>query len=292
MHIILIENGGTMKKEKNSLIFNILSWTFLVVIVIFTIYPVIYAVLGSVKTNFELTLGGNLFPKKFMFQNYAHAFTKGNFSNYTLNSVIVAVLTMTLALFTTSMAGYVFARHEFPGKKLIVGSYLAFMFVSLGSVTLLPLYRLMKDLGLTTSVVGMALVITGGQASNVFLVMGFIKSIPKEVDEAAYIDGCSYFRILFSILLPLIRPILGVVALFTFRHAWNEYLIPLVMSIGDPKLRTLTVGVVQLRYSANAAAEWHIMLAGASIALIPVLLVYIFTNKQFISGLTAGSVKG
>lgn len=133
---------------------------------------------------------------------------------------------------------------------------------------------------------------TGGQAANVFLVMGFLKGIPKELDEAAYIDGCSFFRIFYSILLPMIRPVLGVVGLFTFRGAWNEYLIPLVMTIGNPQLRTLTVGVVQLRYSANAAAEWHLMLAGASIALLPVLIVYMFTNKQFISGLTAGAIKG
>lgn len=261
-------------------------------IILFTVYPVIYALLGSLKTNFELTLGGTFIPKKFMFENYLNAFLKGNFAQYTLNSVLVAGLSMVLALLTSSMAGYVFARFNFVGKKQIVSTYLAFMFISLGSVTLLPLYMLLKSTGLTSSFVGMSLVITGGQAANVFLVMGFIKGIPRDVDEAAYIDGCSYIRIFFNILVPLIRPILGVVGLFTFRSAWNEYLIPLIMTIGNPKLRTLTVGVVQLRYSANAAAEWNIMLAGASIALIPVLIVYLFTNKQFIAGLTAGAVKG
>jgi ABC-type glycerol-3-phosphate transport system permease component len=264
----------------------------MVAIILFTLYPVIYALLGSLKSNFELTLGGSILPKKFMFENYINAFTKGNFTQYTLNSVMVAGFSMTLALFTSSMAGYVFARFEFFGKKQIVSLYLAFMFISLGSVTLLPLYMLLKSLGLTSNLVGMALVITGGQAANVFLVMGFVKGVPRDVDEAAYIDGCSYIRIFFNILVPLIRPILGVVALFSFRTAWNEYLIPLVMTIGSPKLRTLTVGVVQLRYSANAAAEWNVMLAGASIALLPVLIVYLFTNKQFIAGLTAGAVKG
>jgi len=281
-----------MKKEKFNIFVFIIKWAFMLAIVLFTIYPVVYALLGSLKTNFELTLGGSILPKKFMFENYIYAFSKGNFAQYTLNSVMVAGLSMTLALFTSSMAGYVFARFEFFGKKQIVSLYLAFMFISLGSVTLLPLYMLLKSVGLTSNIVGMALVITGGQAANVFLVMGFIKGVPRDVDEAAYIDGCSYIRIFFNILVPLIRPILGVVALFSFRTAWNEYLIPLVMTIGSPKLRTLTVGVVQLRYSANAAAEWNIMLAGASIALIPVLVVYLFTNKQFISGLTAGAVKG
>lgn len=281
-----------MKKEKDNKFILIIKCVFMLAVVLFTIYPVLYALLGSLKTNYELTLGGTILPKKFMFENYLNAFAKGNFTQYTLNSIMVAGLSMTLALLTSSMAGYVFARFEFVGKKQIVSVYLAFMFISLGSVTLLPLYMLMRSAGLTSNIAGMALVITGGQAANVFLVMGFIKGVPRDVDEAAYIDGCSYIRIFFNILIPLIRPILGVVALFSFRTAWNEYLIPLVMTIGSPKLRTLTVGVVQLRYSANAAAEWNIMLAGASIALIPVLLVYLFTNKQFISGLTAGAVKG
>jgi raffinose/stachyose/melibiose transport system permease protein len=279
-------------KRKNYYILDVIKWIFLLSIIAFTVYPVIYALLGSFKTNQELVSGGAFLPKKWMFSNYIDAFTKGNFTIYTINSIAVSLFTMILALVTSSLAGYVFARFEFPGKKQIVALYMAFMFISLGAVTLLPLYMLLKSIGLTKSFIAMALVMTGGQAANVFLVMGFIKGIPKEVDEAAYIDGCSYFEVYYSILLPLIRPILAVVALFTFRGAWNDYLVPLVMTIGNPKLRTLTVGVVQLRYSANAAAEWHIMLAGASIAIIPILIVYIIANKQFISGLTAGSVKG
>lgn len=281
-----------MVESKKNYIFEILKWSFLLLIIAFTIYPVVYALLGSVKTNQELVSGGSFLPEKWMFSNYVYAFTKGNFTTYTINSVSVSLITMVLAIITSSLAGYVFARFEFPGKKQIMATYLSFMFISLGAVTLLPLYMLMKSVGLTKSFIGMALVMTGGQATNVFLVMGFIKGVPREIDEAAYIDGCSYFDVYYRILLPLIRPILAVVALFTFRNAWNEYLVPLVMTIGNPNLRTLTVGIVQLRYSANAAAEWHVMLAGASIAILPILIVYIIANKQFISGLTAGSVKG
>jgi raffinose/stachyose/melibiose transport system permease protein len=284
------------KKQTFSLgraaIARFIAWGFLGIVILFTVYPVLYALFGSLKTNFELTLGGNVLPEKWMFSNYPEAFLKGNFARYTINSLVLSGMTMLLSLTTASMAGYVFARHEFPGKKFIQGMYLAFLFVAMGSVTLLPLYRLMKTIGLSGNLSGMALVMTGGQATSVFLIMGFFKSIPKELDEAAVLDGCGFFRIFSTILLPLIRPILGVVGLFSFRLAWNEYLIPLVMSIGNPNLRTLTVGVVQLRYSANAAAEWQLMLAGASIALVPILIIYIFTNRQFISGLTAGSVKG
>lgn len=281
-----------MKKTSGQKIVLVVKILFLAVVVVFTLYPVVYALLGSLKTNQELTLGGAVLPKEWKFSNYIQAFTQGNFGLYTLNSIFVAVVVTVLALVTSSLAGYVFARRNFPGKKIIMGMYMAFMFISLGSVTLYPLFTLFNKMQLTKNLMGMTLIMTGGQAANVFLISGFIKSVPRELDEAAYIDGCSPFQVYRIIILPMIRPILAVVMLFSFRNAWNEYITPLIMSIGNPKLRTLTVAVVQLKYSSNAAAEWHIMLAGASIALIPVLIIYSFTHKQFIAGLTAGAVKG
>jgi raffinose/stachyose/melibiose transport system permease protein len=271
---------------------TIFKWGFIAVMVLFTLYPVIYTLLGSVKTNMELTMGGSFFPKQWMFSNYSEAFQKAEFYKYTQNSVILSAIVTFLALATSSLMGYVLARLDFPGKKFIKSTYLAFMFISLGAVSLYPQYKLMNALGLTGNLVGLALVITGSQATNIFLTMGFVQSLPKELDEAAIIDGCSQFQVFYKIILPLITPILGVVALFAFRSAWNDYITSMVFTISNPSLRTLTVAVVNLRYSINAAAEWHIMTAGASIALLPILTLYIFTNRQFISGLTAGAVKG
>ena len=140
--------------------------------------------------------------------------------------------------------------------------------------------------------VGLALLLTGGQAANIFMVSGFVRSVPKELDEAATIDGAGTFRIFWQIIVPAIKPILGVIALFAFRTAWNEFVTAQVFTMSNPGLKTLSVAVANLRYSANAAAEWHIMTAGASIALIPILIVYLLANRQFITGLTAGAVKG
>jgi raffinose/stachyose/melibiose transport system permease protein len=280
-----------MNKRKR-IVLEILTYSFIGIMVIFTVYPIIYTIIGSLKTNSELTLGSNFFPDTWHFENYIQAFIQADFSRYTLNSVVVSITVMILAMITCSLAGFVFARRDFVGKKLILGSYLALMFIALGSVTLYPIYSMLTALHLNKSIVGLILALVGGQASNVMLVMGFIKSVPKELDEAAMIDGCSVYGIFLRIILPLIKPIVAVVALFSFRHAWNDYVTTMVMSISLPKLRTLTVAVVQLKYSANAAAEWHIMLAGASIAIIPILIVYFFCNKQFIGGLTAGAVKG
>jgi len=265
---------------------------FLAAMVVFTLYPVAYTLLGSVKSNLELQTGGSFFPKQWMFSNYVEAFEKAQFMKYTWNSIILSGLTMLFSLVTSSMAGYVIARHDFTGKKVLLAAYMSVMFVALGPITLYPQYMLMKELGLTGNLLGLALVLTGGQASNIFLTMGFVKSVPKELDEAAVMEGAGYFRIYRTVILPLIRPILGVVALFSFRLAWNDYITALVFSIPNPDMKPLTVAVVGLRYSANAAAELHLMTAGAAIAIIPILIVYVFANRQFIGGLTAGAVKG
>lgn len=268
------------------------KWIFLAVMIIFTIYPVVYTILGSLKTNAELTQGGGFFPREWHFENYYKAFVQADFTQYTLNSVLVSVSVTLLAVVTCSLAGFILARREFAGKKLLLALYMSMMFVSLGSVTLYPIYELLRALKINKTILALVIALTGGQATNVFLVMGFTKGIPKELDEAAIIDGCSIYGVYSRIILPLSKPILAVVALFSFRNAWNDYITSLIMTIAMPKLQTLTVAVVQLKYSVNAAAEWHIMLAGASIAIIPVLIVYLFSNKQFIAGLTAGAIKG
>jgi len=281
-----------MKLKKGDLGIFIFSYIFVAIMMFLTVYPVFYTILGSFKTNMELTQGGRLFPATWQYQNYITAFIMGDFSRYTMNSVIVCISALVIATLTGSMAGFTLARRIFVGKNLILSLYVSMLFVALGSVTLYPMYHLLRSLQLHRSMFGMILALVGGQASNVLLVMGFTRSIPRELDEAATIDGCSIYGIFFRIVFPLLKPILGVVALFTFRSAWNEYIKALILSMGNNRIKTLTVAVVQLKYAAQAAVEWHIMLAGASIAVIPILLVYLFANKQFISGLTAGSVKG
>ena len=268
------------------------KWVFLGIMIVFTLYPVIYTVLGSFKTNAELTQGGGFFPSVWHFENYYKAFIQADFTKYTFNSVVVSISVTILAVTTTSLAGFVMARKDFAGKKILLALYMSMMFVSLGSVTLYPIYELLRALKINKTIFALVIALTGGQATNVFLVMGFTKGIPKELDEAAIIDGCSIYGVYSRIILPLSKPILAVVALFSFRNAWNDYITSLIMTISIPKLQTLTVAVVQLKYSVNSAAEWHIMLAGASIAIIPILIVYMFSNKQFIAGLTAGAVKG
>lgn len=277
-------------------VMDILGWialyTFLGIVVVVTVFPVLYTLLGAFKSNAEITLGGTILPRRWIFDNYVQAWHQSNFARYTLNSVYTAFFTTVGSLLISSAAGYCIARREFPGKRLLVGAYLATMFISIGAVTLRPLYLLMVNLGLHNSLWGVILVQTGAQGTNIFLVSRFVKSVPKELDEAATIDGCGFFRIYWNIVLPLIKPILGVVGLFSFRMSWNDYILPAIFTMNRPDLRTLTVGVVSLKYGETAATQWNLMLAGASLSIIPMLIIYLMANRTFLSGLTEGAVKG
>ncbi|NMB44422.1 MAG: carbohydrate ABC transporter permease [Clostridiales bacterium] len=271
-----------------------LLWVFLLLVAALTLYPLLYVIFGSFKTNQELLIGGiDLLPKTFVLDNYIEAWEKANFGRYTINSIVISLGVMILSVLVTSMAAYVLARKDFKGKDLIYNTLIAFMFINVGSVSLRPLFELAVDLNMHTSLWSVIIIITGmGQATYIFLIRGFMLSVPKELDEAAKIDGCSFFQIYYRIILPVLKPILATVALLSFRAGWNEYIIPLVFTMSNEVMRPLTVGVVMLQNSGNGAAAWNIMFAGSALSIIPIVLVYLFLNKYFVSGLTAGAVKG
>ena len=194
-------------KGPKAFIAKICAVLFLLIMIVFTLYPIVYTVLGSLKTNAELTAGGSFLPKSWQFQNYYQAFIQADFVKYTGNSVILAVSTTLLAVITCALAGFIFARRDFTGKKLLLGLYTSMMFISLGSVTLYPIYQFLHDVGLSKSMIGLILALTGGQAMNVLLVMGFVKGIPKELDEAATIDGANRWHKILHITWPGILPV-------------------------------------------------------------------------------------
>lgn len=261
-------------------------------IAIVFVYPVLYVLCGSLKTNMEMLAGGSLLPKSWQFKNYAEVWEKANFAQYTFNSLFICFFSTVGAVVLSSLTAFCLERCTFPGRKALEKIYLATMFIALGSVTLRPLYLLAVEVNLQNSLWPIVLITIGAQGTNVFLITKFIRGLPRELDEAAIIDGCGPFAIFSRILLPLLKPILAVVALFQFRLSWNDYITSSVFTMTSPHLRPLTVGVVQLKYGASAAAEWHLMMAGAAISIVPMLIVYFACNKYFISGVTDGSVKG
>ncbi len=269
-----------------------LIWVFMLFMAVLMIFPVLYIVFGSFKGNSELLVGRtNILPKKWVFSNYSNAWKQANFARYTINSIFLALGVMIVSLLNSTMAGYVFSRRKFKGKEILYGIFVMFMFINVGSVSLRPLFELSVKLHMNKSLISVILISAGGgQATYLFLSRGFVNALPMELDEAAKIDGCTFFQI--YRLVPLLKPVMATIALLSFRQGWNEYILPLVFTMTNENLRPLTVGVNMLKNAGDGAAAWDIMFAGASIAIIPMLVIYCIFSRNFMSGMTGGAVKG
>lgn len=273
---------------------KLLIYTVLTLVFIVAIFPVLYTLLGSFKGNMELLTEGNrLFPRKFVLDNYKQAWQIANFSQYTLNSLFMSGSIVLGTIISCTIAGYVFERGHFKGKNLIFTLVVSSMFVSLGSLTLYPVFMIAKFFGINKSLWGVIIIrVFGLNVTNLFIARAYIRTISYEIDESAMLDGCSFFQIYHTMILPLLKPLIATIAILEFRHSWNDYLMPLVFTLSNPKRMPLIVGIMELKSSGEAATSWNLMLAGSSIALIPMIVVYLIFNRNFIEGLTAGSVKG
>lgn len=272
------------------------NYIILILVFIICIFPIVYTFLTSFKTNSEiLAQPDRLFPAEWSFENYKIAFTSDDFNvgKMLFNSSYYTLFCICFAILSSSVCAYVFERGEFFGKKVIFTMFSSLMFISLGSITVYPLFDILNIVRLNRSLWGLIVIkMLGIPIVNIYLVKSYIKTLPKELDEAAMIDGCSFVGIFFRIIAPLLKPILATVAILSFQSSWNEYLMPTIFTLANPSQRTLMVGVVALKSSGNSAASWNLMLAGSMVALVPVLVAYGFFNKYFVSGLTAGAVKG
>lgn len=282
-----------IRSKQKRLFSNTIIYLILLIISCVTLFPVLYTILGSFKGNMELLAYGNqLFPKKFVLENYAQAWKLGNFKQYTWNSIYMSASIVVGSIVTTTIAGYVFERGKFKGKNIIFAMVVSSMFVSLGSLTLYPTFRIAKVLGINRSLWGVVIIrVFGLNVTNLFITRSYIRTISSEIDEAAKMDGCSFFTIYTRIIFPLLKPLIATIAILEFRHSWNDYLMPMVFTLSNPERMPLIVGIMNLKSGGEAASSWNLMLAGSSIALIPMIIVYIIFNRFFIEGLTAGSVK-
>jgi ABC-type sugar transport system, permease component len=284
----------TRKMQTNKIIVTTITYIILIIAVIVAVFPIFYTLMASGKSNQELLANpSSIIPEKFVFDNYIQAWRLANFKQYTFNSVYMSLCIVGGTIITCTTAGYVFERGRFKGKELIFGIVLSSMFVSLGSLTLYPTLMIARFFGINKSLFGVILIrVLGLNVGNLFIARGYIATIPKEVDEAAKIDGCSFFGIYRHIIFPLLKPLIATIGILEFRSAWNDYLMPLVFTMSSPKRMPLVVGVVNLKSTGEAASNWNVMLAGTAISIIPMILIFIFFNRYFIDGLTNGSVKG
>ena len=282
-----------MSKKANHRRDMILLYALLAVIIFLLVFPLVYAVGGSFKSTEEFLLGGlKIFPETWRPENYMKAWKQANFARYTLNSVFFAVASVIGIIITSSMTGYAMSRCDFPGTKLLTGTF-GFMMFLIGAVTLFPIFQLCRKLGLLDSIWGMVITqIATAQPFYCILVMGYCNGISKEIDEAATIDGASFFKVYTTILMPIMKPILATTGILAFRDTWNNYMMPLAFTLSRSELRPLTVGVVLLKDQGDGVAAWSTMLAGTVMSIVPILIVYLFLNRYFIEGITAGAIKG
>lgn len=273
---------------------NLSTYLALCVIFIFVIFPIFYTFMGSFKSNQELlTSGSTIIPHEFVLDNYEQAWNLANFEQYTFNSVYMSFFIVLGTIITSTVAGYCFERGKFKGKNTIFAIVVSSMFVSLGSLTLYPTVMIAKWFGINKSLWGVIIIrVLGMNVTNLFITRTYIRTLSPEIDEAAKIDGCSFFSTFVHIIFPLLKPLIATIAILEFRHSWNDYMMPMVFTMSKPERMPLVVGVISLKSSGEAASSWNLMLAGTAISMIPMILVYIIFNRYFIQGMTAGAVKG
>ncbi len=257
---------------------------------VFVISPFLYMISTSLKGPvYVFEFPPRFIPSHPTLNNFVSAWESSNFSRYFLNSLQVALATTILELFFSSTVAYAFARFEFFGKNVLYYGLLATLMVP-GMMLIIPQFMLASRLKLLNTLTGLVLVYTaGGIAFNTFLLRGFFEQLPRELEEAALIDGGTHLTIFFRILLPLSTPALATVAIFTFLGAWDEYVWALT-TINDPLKRTLPIAIANLH--GTHASDWGLVFAGSLIAVTPVLIVFIFLQKYFVKGLIGGAIKG
>lgn len=274
-------------KKKN--IFSLLRHTILILLAVIVVYPVFWMIMVSFKDLQEFYNDPWGLPAKLRWVNYAEAFSKLDLGRTYLNTIFVAIVSLIMIVFCSFFAAYAIGRIKFKSSGFIFIMFVSTMVVPV-QVRLIPLVVLERNLGIINT--HWALIfpyICSGIPFSVFLFVNFLKQIPREIDEAAITDGCSRFRFVIKILMPLSKPGIATVIIFQFMNIWNDMLLPLVL-IQDPKLKTLALGILKFN-EMYGTVDFIKLFAALVMSNLPIILVYIAFQKQFISGLTSGAVK-
>jgi len=282
--------------RRNKIIRYALSYLILTLVLVVAVFPIVYTVTASFKTNREiLTNPGSLIPAEPTLENFKLIFTSDtfNFLPMLFNSIYYTLANVAIMVVLSSMAGYVFSRGKFPGRNFLFACFSLLMFVKTGGIEIYPKFEILGLFHLTRGLPALLFLnMFAVPVANMYLVRGYVDALPKELDESAEMDGCTFISTFFRIVLPLIKPILATIAILTFQGSWNDYLMPTIFTINNPEQQTLIVGLMALKSSSGAATNWNIMLAGAVVALLPVLVAYTIGNRYFVGGIVEGSVKG
>lgn len=260
-----------------------LFYSILIAYAIITLFPFAWALSASFKPLAEIVEGGmHLIPQHFTCENYQYIFTASPlFGRWLFNSVLVAVFITSFNLLFNSMAGYALARIHFPGNNLIFALILAVLMVP-GQITLIPTFLILKSLGWLNTYQGL-IVPSIVNATFIFMMRQFFINFPKELEEAAALDGLNRWQTFWQIVLPLAKPALAAQAIFIFMGAWNNFLMPL-MILSDPAMFTLPLGLNT--FKGQYISYWNYIMAASMVFTLPALAIYAFFNRYFIHSVT------
>jgi raffinose/stachyose/melibiose transport system permease protein len=267
---------------------NVLVYAISLVVVAATLGPVLYAILGGFRSNAQLASAPTSLPDPWVVSNYTGVLTSGAFWRYALNSTVIALITTVVVAVFGVMAAYPLARYRFKGRGLLTTVFTMGLLFPL-TVAIIPLFLMIRDLNLTNSLWGVAL----PQAAfalpmTIVILRPFLMALPKELEEAAQLDGTSRIGFFWRILIPLSGPAMVTVGVLAFVASWNSYLLPLLI-LNDPAMQTLPLGVTN--FSSQYAQDTAGILAFTSLAMIPALVFFLAMEKRIVNGLQ-GAVKG
>lgn len=252
------------------------------------LYPMLLMIVSSFKSSREILRSPFTLPESWSLVNYIEAWGRGNFSVYFGNSVLVAALALVLVLTLGSLAAYPLGRYQFRGRNWLMLYFLAGLMLPI-RLGILPLFFLMKTLGLLNTPWSLvAVYAASGLPFTIFVLANFFETLPRELEEAARLDGASEFRIYWQVMLPLIRPALATVAIFNFIPWWNDFFFPLIF-IRAERYKTLPLGLFS--FFGEHQNDWALLFAGLTITALPLLVLYLFASRQIIKGLTSGALK-
>lgn len=249
-------------------------------------FPFLWTFVTSISPGSGLSVTPQLIPENPSGEAYLNLFAETPFARVILNSLLLATITTLAQLFTSATAGYAFSRLPFRGRTIVFGVYLATMMIPL-QVLIVPLFAELKTFGLLNTYLG-ALLPTFASAFGIFLLRQAINQVPRELDEAATIDGAGHFRIFWTVVLPNIGPALATLTVFAFMSSWNSFLWPLVV-LRSPELQTLPVALAGLQ--GQYTTEWDVVMAGSVLSILPMLALYIFAQKYIIQGVAGSGIK-
>ena len=282
-----MKNPAYYKTKK--VVVNTIIHIFLLTVAISCIFPLLWMIGSSLKTQATVFSDMSLIPRQMHWENYYLAWQRGGFGRYFLNSILYTTSVVIGIIIVSSLAAYAFSRFSFPGKNVIFYAFMAAMMIPIPG-SFVPLYILLNKLHLRNTRLGYILcMINVGLSTSIFLLKTFFDKMPRELEDAARIDGCSKLGIWWNVALPLSKPVLAVVVVFNALNVWNEYVLALI--IFDSK-HLMPLQTALMMFQGEFITQYPLLMAGLTITALPIIIIYMLMQKYIVKGVTQGAVVG